>query len=70
MAAAQVSLTPHGTTLTENFDKRYERKTDADGRAGFTPTEGNYDPRRVMENSTGSEKRPRVPVPTGGRTAL
>lgn len=42
MAGAQVSFIPRGTALTAGFDKRYERKTDAEGRASFTPTEGNY----------------------------
>src|SRR5262249_30216858 len=42
LAGAQVSFIPRGTILTEGFDKRYERKTDAEGRASFTPTEGNY----------------------------
>jgi uncharacterized GH25 family protein len=42
LAGAQVSFIPRGTTLTESFDPRYERKTDAEGRASFTPTEGNY----------------------------
>jgi uncharacterized GH25 family protein len=37
-----VSFIPRGETLTENFDSRYERKTDSAGRASFTPTEGNY----------------------------
>lgn len=38
----QVSFIPRGETLTKEFDKRYERHTDADGRASFTPTAGNY----------------------------
>jgi uncharacterized GH25 family protein len=42
LAGARVSFIPRGTTLAEGFDKRYERKTDAKGRARFTPTEGNY----------------------------
>ncbi|HVA50809.1 MAG TPA: DUF4198 domain-containing protein [Pirellulales bacterium] len=39
---ARVSFVPRGETLAEGFDDRYERKTDAEGLAGFTPTEGNY----------------------------
>jgi uncharacterized GH25 family protein len=39
---ARVSFIPRGETLTEAFDKRYERMTDANGRASFTPTDGNY----------------------------
>lgn len=42
MADAVVSFIPRGETLTEEFDKRYERKTDKQGRASFTPTAGNY----------------------------
>jgi uncharacterized GH25 family protein len=42
LAGARVSFIPRGTTLSETFDPRYERKTDAEGRASFTPTEGNY----------------------------
>lgn len=42
MADARVSFIPRGATLSEGFDPRYERKTDKDGRASFTPAEGNY----------------------------
>jgi uncharacterized GH25 family protein len=42
LAGATVSFIPRGETLTEGFDKRYERKTDEQGRASFTPKEGNY----------------------------
>jgi uncharacterized GH25 family protein len=38
---ARVSFIPRGTTLDEGFDPRYERMTDADGRATFEPTDGN-----------------------------
>lgn len=41
LADARVSFIPRGETLTETFDERYERKTDASGRASFTPTTGN-----------------------------
>jgi uncharacterized GH25 family protein len=42
LANARVSFVPRGTTLAAGFDERYERKTDAEGRASFTPREGNY----------------------------
>lgn len=42
LAGSRVSFVPRGETLTEGFDERYERTTDADGRASFTPTVGNY----------------------------
>jgi hypothetical protein len=42
LAGAVVSFIPRGEALAEQFDPRYERRTDADGRAGFTPKEGNY----------------------------
>jgi uncharacterized GH25 family protein len=42
LAGARVSFIPRGTTLKEGFDKRYERRTDAKGRASFRPAEGNY----------------------------
>jgi uncharacterized GH25 family protein len=38
---ARLSFIPRGTTLREGFDERYERNADADGKASFTPTEGN-----------------------------
>lgn len=41
LVGGRVSFIPRGTTLAEGFDKRYERLTDAQGRASFTPTEGN-----------------------------
>lgn len=37
---ARVSFIPQSDTLVEGFDDRYERKTDADGRATFTPKAG------------------------------
>jgi uncharacterized GH25 family protein len=37
---ARVSFIPQADTLTEGFDDRYERRTDADGRASFTPKSG------------------------------
>jgi uncharacterized GH25 family protein len=42
LAGARVSFIPRGETLSEGFDSRYERTTEADGRASFTPTTGNY----------------------------
>jgi uncharacterized GH25 family protein len=42
LAGEVVSFIPRGETLTDAFDARYERKTDADGRASFTPKEANY----------------------------
>jgi uncharacterized GH25 family protein len=41
LAGARVSFIPRGETLREGFDKRYERTTDAQGRASFTPAAGN-----------------------------
>jgi uncharacterized GH25 family protein len=41
LADARVSFIPRGEALTEGFDKRYERMTDEQGRASFTPTAGN-----------------------------
>jgi uncharacterized GH25 family protein len=42
LAGETVSFIPRGEELSEEFDSRYERKTDAEGRASFTPKEGNY----------------------------
>jgi uncharacterized GH25 family protein len=39
---AKVSFIPRGETLKEGFDQRYERLTDANGGASYTPKEGNY----------------------------
>ena len=41
LAGATVSFIPRGETLSEGFDERFERRTDADGRASFTPHVGN-----------------------------
>jgi uncharacterized GH25 family protein len=41
LAGTRVSFIPRGAELTAEFDERYERLTDADGCASFTPTEGN-----------------------------
>jgi hypothetical protein len=40
LANGRVSFIPRGATLTEGFDSQYERMTDADGRASFTPKLG------------------------------
>jgi uncharacterized GH25 family protein len=42
LAGARVSFIPRGEALAEGFDKRYERMTDGEGRAAFTPATGNY----------------------------
>lgn len=38
----RVSFIPRGQTLTPDFDDRFERRTDEQGLASFTPTSGNY----------------------------
>lgn len=40
MADARVSFIPEGTVLKTGFDDVYERKTDANGHASFTPRTG------------------------------
>jgi uncharacterized GH25 family protein len=42
LAGARVSFIPRGVTLSEGMDARYERLTDSQGRAEFTPTAANY----------------------------
>jgi uncharacterized GH25 family protein len=42
LANARVSFVPRGATLAEGVDKQFERETNADGEASFTPTVGNY----------------------------
>ncbi|MEX1095252.1 MAG: DUF4198 domain-containing protein [Planctomycetales bacterium] len=42
LGEARVSFIPRGETLAEGFDERYERRTDPEGRASFTPQTGNY----------------------------
>jgi uncharacterized GH25 family protein len=37
---AKVSFIPQGVELKSGFDENYERMTDAEGRAGFTPKSG------------------------------
>lgn len=41
LADARVSFIPRGETLSEGFDPTYERTTDANGQASFTPKTGN-----------------------------
>jgi uncharacterized GH25 family protein len=42
LADARISFIPRGAVLAEGFDEQFERMSDADGRASFTPTEGNW----------------------------
>jgi uncharacterized GH25 family protein len=42
LAGARVSFIPRGTALSAGFDEQFERTADAEGRASFTPNEGNY----------------------------
>lgn len=42
LANSQVSFIPRSESLTEDFDDRFERKTDANGFAHFTPKSGDY----------------------------
>lgn len=42
LAATRVSFVPRGQTLAKDFDEQFERRTDENGMASFTPTEGNY----------------------------
>lgn len=42
LADSRISFIPRGVPLAEGFDKEYERNTDAQGRASFTPREGNF----------------------------
>jgi uncharacterized GH25 family protein len=39
---ARVSFIPRGETLSSGFDATYERTTDSQGQAEFTPSTGNY----------------------------
>jgi uncharacterized GH25 family protein len=41
VADTVVSFVPRGVDLAEGFDETYERRTDNDGKASFTPKEGN-----------------------------
>lgn len=42
LANERVSFIPRGQTLAKDFDEQFERRTDKEGLASFTPTEGNY----------------------------
>ncbi|HYE21375.1 MAG TPA: DUF4198 domain-containing protein [Tepidisphaeraceae bacterium] len=42
MTGAAVSFIPRGVKLAEEFDEKYERKTDVDGVASFEFPDGNY----------------------------
>ncbi len=42
MENAVVSFLPRGETLKAGFDETYERRTDAKGKATFTPKTGNW----------------------------
>ncbi|VTR92601.1 Uncharacterized protein OS=Blastopirellula marina DSM 3645 GN=DSM3645_18426 PE=4 SV=1: DUF4198 [Gemmata massiliana] len=42
LAGARVSFIPRGVALKEGTDPVYDRTTDKDGRASFTPKTGNY----------------------------
>jgi uncharacterized GH25 family protein len=42
LAESQVSFIPRSETLSEQFDQRYERLTDVNGLASFTPKAGDY----------------------------
>lgn len=42
LSGAHVSFIPRGVTLAADFDPQYERTTNDNGRASFTPTDGNY----------------------------
>jgi uncharacterized GH25 family protein len=40
LANARVSFIPRGTVLADDFDSKFERTTDSDGKAAFTPDSG------------------------------
>jgi uncharacterized GH25 family protein len=42
LAKTRVSFIPRGATLKAEFDDQYERMTDSQGKASYTPTEGNF----------------------------
>ncbi|MFO1021091.1 MAG: hypothetical protein U0903_10395 [Planctomycetales bacterium] len=42
LAESVVSFIPRSQTLKEGFDEKYERKTDKEGKASFTPKFGDY----------------------------
>jgi uncharacterized GH25 family protein len=42
LANTRVAFIPRGVQLQGNFDRRYERTTNANGRVSFTPQDSNY----------------------------
>ncbi len=42
LVGARVAFIPRGVTLSEGLDATYERTTNDNGRAAFTPKDGNY----------------------------
>lgn len=42
LANTTISFIPRGVELSQSFDARFERKTNGEGVATFTPEEGNY----------------------------
>ncbi|MBW3598506.1 MAG: DUF4198 domain-containing protein [Planctomycetes bacterium] len=42
LSGARIAFIPRGQALEEGFDEIYERLADEQGRASFTPKEGNY----------------------------
>ncbi|HET6423777.1 MAG TPA: DUF4198 domain-containing protein [Planctomycetaceae bacterium] len=42
LAGARVAFIPRGVTLSEGIDANHERTTNDNGRASFTPKDGNY----------------------------
>lgn len=62
LANEKISFIPRGVELDKGFDKKYERMTDADGTATFTPTDGNYylvvAHKKTDEKGTGTNGKP------------
>lgn len=55
LTGARVTFSPRRETLKKGFDERYERRTDADGKARFTPKAG--DQYLVVVHHQGKEER-------------
>ena len=63
LPGARVSFVPRGHTLQEGFDAQYERETDSQGHASFTPKTGNVylvvahhaEPNEAGENHKGTK---------------
>ena len=81
---ARVTFIRRGQTLSEDFDDKFERRTDANGEAEFTPTEANmvlavihhHKPYRSVEgydstyySATLTVAVPQVPFPVPAVTA-